>query len=145
MTSATLTAVALLTPTPEPSPAVTVTVTPTLPSPDERVLMQELIDIRAELRQAKSDTFLLLAASHLSDAEDALRVNNLAEVERLLVTVRVALDRAYEYAEVYKNPIDDFRVQVGQMREDLRVYPEGMDQQLRRLRQNILSIVSEDD
>jgi hypothetical protein len=31
------------------------------------------------------------------------------------------------------------------MREDLRVYPEGMDQQLRRLRQNILSIVSEDD
>lgn len=122
----------LATPTPAPTPL----------APDERILAQEILDLRAELRTSQSDTYLLLAALHLADAETALRVNNLDETERLLVTARVALDRAYERAEVFKSPIDDFRAQVGKMREEVRIYPDGMDQRLRRLRQNILSLVS---
>ncbi len=134
---------ATATPAPPPTSETQPTAAPPPLQPDARILAQQILDLRAELRNTRSDKYLILAAFQLTEAEYALRVNNLDEVERVLTTAWVALDRAYTYAEAYKNPIDDFRAQVGKLREDLRVYPEGMDQRLRRLRQNILSLVDD--
>lgn len=98
--------------------------------------------MQAELRQVWSAYYLMRATSQLADAEDALQINDLAEVEQALVTVRASLDQAYELSsEQNKGPIGEFRMQVSEMREELRIRPEGMNQRMRRLRQDMLSLV----
>lgn len=143
----------LWSPTPTPAPATAApeptalptAPVPTPPLPDERILSQEILDLRAELRQVWSAYYLMRAAVQTADAEAALRLNELDEVERILVTVRVSLDLAYEQsAEQDKGPIGGFRLQVSEMWEDLRVRPEGMDQRLQRLRQDMLSLIEEE-
>lgn len=125
-----------------PTPVEPATPVPTPPQPDERIISQELLDLQAELSRVWSAYYLMRAASQLADAEVALRVNELTEVERVLVTVKVSLDHAYDLgAEQDKGPIGEFRTQVGDMYEDLRVRPESMDQRMRRLRQDMLSLV----
>lgn len=128
----------------EPTSTIPLIPSPTPPQPDERILSQEILDLRAELRRVWSAYYLMRAAAQLADAESVLRVNELDEVERALVTVRVSLDYAYNFsAEQNKGPIGEFRMRVSDMHEDLRVRPEGMDQRLRRLRQAMLSLVEE--
>ncbi len=128
----------------EPTGTIPSIPSPTPPRPDERIISQEILDLRAELRRVWSAYYLMRAAAQLSDAETVLRVNELDEVERALVTVRVSLDHAYDFsAEQNKGPIGEFRLRVSDMHEDLRVRPEGMDQRLRRLRQAMLSLVEE--
>lgn len=129
-----------------PLPTLTPTsILPTPPLPDERILSQEILDLRAELRRVWSAYYLMRAAAQLADAEDALQVNELTEVERILVTVRVSLDQAYALStEQDKGPIGEFRMQISEVREDLQVRPEGMAQRLQRLRQDMLSLVEED-
>ncbi len=105
---------------------------------------QEIAALRQEINRLWSAYYLARAATQLADAEAALRVNDLDEVEQVLTTVDASLDRAYERsAEQEKGPINEFRIQVGQLYENLHVRPEGMDQQLRRLRQSMLSLVDE--
>jgi hypothetical protein len=129
-----------------PLPTLTPTsILPTPPLPDERILSQEILDLRAELRRVWSAYYLMRAAAQLADAEDALQVNELTEVERILVTVRVSLDQAYALStEQDKGPIGEFRMQISEVREDLQVRPEGMAQRLQRLRQDMLSLVEEE-
>lgn len=128
----------------EPTSTIPSIPSPTPPQPDERIISQEILDLRAELRRVWSAYYLMRAAAQLADAETVLRVNELEEVERALVTVRVSLDHAYDFsAEQNKGPIGEFRMRVSDMHEDLRVRPEGMDQRLRRLRQAMLSLVEE--
>lgn len=136
---------ALVTPTmlvrPTSTSAPPASTAPVGPLPDERILSQEIVDLRAAVDELRSALFLMRAANQLGDAETVLRSNDLPEVERLLVTVKVSLDRAYDYsAEQNKGPIGEFRLQVGRMREDLRVRPEGIDQRMRRLRQEMLNL-----
>ncbi len=142
-TAATVSPAAASSPTPtSEAAALTPTPTPTPLAPDERVLAQQILDLEAEVRVLWSSIYLIRAASQLSDAELALQINDLDEVERLLSTTRASLDRAYDYADVYKNPVDDLRSRVSKIRANLRVRPEGIDQQMRRLRQDVLSLVS---
>lgn len=125
---------------------VTVTSTPTisLPLSDEE-LQQEVVALRIELNRLWSATYLARAASQLADAEAALRVNDLDEVARLLITAGASLERAYERSsEQYKGPISEFRARVAKMFEELRIRPEGMDHRLRRLRQSMLSLVDDE-
>jgi len=128
----------------EPTSTIPFLPSPTPPQPDERIISQEILDLRAELRRVWSAYYLMRAAAQLADAETVLRVNELEEVERALVTVRVSLDHAYDFsAEQNKGPIGEFRMRVSDIYGDLRVRPEGIDQRLRRLRQAMLSLVEE--
>jgi hypothetical protein len=103
-----------------------------------------VLDLRAELRRLWSAYYLARAAIQLADAEDSLRVNDLEETERVLVTAGISLDLAYQQSsEQDKGPISEFRMQVGTMREDLYIRPEDMDDRFRRLRQSMLSLVDE--
>jgi hypothetical protein len=107
-------------------------------------LEAEVAALRRDVDRLWSAYYLSRAANQLADAETALRVNDLSEVEQVLATVGTSLDRAYDRSvEQEKGPISEFRVQVGRMHDELRTRPQGMDQQLRRLRQSMLSLVDE--
>lgn len=130
---------------PTPTLVQTTTPTPTPPVPDERILGQEVLDLQVEVSRIWSAYYLMRAANQLADAEDALQMNDLDEVERLLVTVNASLNQAYDLStEQDKAPIGEFRMRVGTLHENLRVRPEGSDQQFRRLRQEMLSLIEED-
>jgi hypothetical protein len=107
---------------------------------------EEMLALRSEVNRLWSAYYLARAANQLADAEAALRVNDLDEVEQVLVTVGVSLDRAYERSpEQDKGPISEFHMQVAKMLEELHIRPEGMDQRLRRLRQSMLTLVDENE
>jgi hypothetical protein len=104
----------------------------------------QIDDLQQEVSRLWSAYYLARAASQLADAEAALRVNELAKVEQVLTTVGASLDRAYDRSpEQEKGPISEFRAQVGRMHADLHVRPDGMDLELQRLRQSMLSLVDE--
>lgn len=132
-------------------PTQHVTVSPS-PHPQSDMAMtatvetaQQMDELQVELQKLWSAYYLARAASQLADAEAALRVNDLAEVEQIFVTVGISLDFAYERSsEQLKGPISDFRLQVGKMHEDVYVRPEHMDVRVRRLRQSMLSLVDEE-
>lgn len=123
--------------------------TPTLPPPvttlgDSSVVGLELLDLQAQDRQIWSALYLLRAAGQIDDAIVVLQTNDLAEADRLLLTAYRSLDQAYvASAERQKGPIDTFRLQLSQIRDDLYVRPERLDRRLRQLRQLILSLVDE--
>lgn len=104
----------------------------------------ELIDLQHEISRLWSAHYLARAAHQIADAETALRVNDLDEVEQVLTTVDASLDRAYQRsAEQEKGPINEFRMQVNDIYENLHTRPQGVDQRLRRLRQSMLNLVDE--
>lgn len=108
------------------------------------MLSQEIIDLKDENRQLWSALYLMRATMQLGDLEVALQNNDLAEVERLLLTVRVSLDAAYTFsAEQEKGPIEAFRLDLGRISDDLRLRPEGLDRRLHELRRLVLSLVDE--
>ncbi len=120
-------------------PSVVATVTP----PD-RVLNLAILDLEARDRQLRSALHLLRAVAQLDDALVALQTNQLDEAERTLLLVYRSLDRAYTFStEQGKGPLDTFRLQIGQIRDDLRIRPEGIDRRLRQLRGLMLSLVDE--
>jgi hypothetical protein len=125
---------------PEPTEAPVPPATPLAVTPTS----EEVAELRSEVNRLWSALYLARAANQLADAEAALRVNNLDEVEQVLATVSASLEQAYERsAEQEKGPISEFRTQVSRMYSDLRVRPEGMDQRLRRLRQSMLTLMDE--
>lgn len=88
--------------------------------------------------------YIARAAGQIADAENALRSNDTTEVERVLVAVDTSLGLAYDRSDDRtKGPIGEFRSQVGQVRDDLYLRPENLDQRLRLLRQRMLSLVEE--
>lgn len=122
---------------------ITVTRTPQL-QPDERVLSQELLDLQIRVDELWSGLYLARAANQLVDAENALRLNDTSEVERILVVVDASLALGYERSgDLNKGPISEFRSQISQIRDDLYIRPEGIDQKLKVLRQRMLSLVEE--
>lgn len=130
------------TPAPTSPPASPV---PTPRESDVGVLRLDIIDLEAENDRLWSALYLLRAASQLDDAEAALLANDPAEADRSIMTARRSLDRAYALsAEQDKGPIDAFRLQASQIRDDVRVRPEGADRRLRQLRQLVLALVDEE-
>lgn len=112
---------------------------------DETVVCEEIQHVQHELQNLWAAYYLARASSQLADAETALRINDVQEVEQVLVTVGRSLDFAYEQStEQHKGPISEFRMQVGTMREELYIRPDNMDLRLRRLRQSMLSLVDQD-
>jgi len=122
---------------------------PITPSPsalptDEGGLRLAILDLEAANRRLWSAIYLLRAASQIDDAIVALQSNDLDEVDRIMLNARRSFDRAYAFsAEQEKGPIDTFRLQIGQARDDLHIRPEGLDRRLRQIRQLVLSLVDE--
>ena len=114
------------------------------PLPAEGVLRLNLLDLQAQDRQLWSAIYLLRAVAQLDDALVALQANDLDEADGLLLTVYHSLDRAYAFsAEQEKGPIDAFRLQISQVRDDMHLRPEGSDRRLRQIRRLVLSLVDE--
>lgn len=114
------------------------------PGSPDRVLSLAILDLEARDRQLRSALHLLRAVAQLDDALVALQTNQLDEADRALLLVYRSLDRAYTFStEQGKGPLDTFRLQVSQIRDDLRIRPEGIERRLRQLRGLMLSLVDE--
>lgn len=123
---------------PQPSPA------PSAPLPDEQVLAQEVLDLRARLDQTWSSVYITRAALQIADAEAALRANDTAEVERLIAAADASLALAYDRSDqVNRGPLGELRAQLGQLRDDIHLLPEGLDQRLKSLRQVMMTLIEE--
>jgi hypothetical protein len=130
-------------PSPTPQPRATASPASDLPA-DESILRLQVLDLEAADRRLWSAIYLLRAASQIDDSIVALQANDLDEVNRIMLNARRSLDRAYAFsAEQEKGPIDTFRLQISQARDDLRIRPEGLDRRLRQMRLLILSLVDE--
>ncbi|NNJ09893.1 hypothetical protein EKD04_006095 [Chloroflexales bacterium ZM16-3] len=137
------TVAATVSPSPTPQPRATASPASELPA-DESILRLQVLDLEAADRRLWSAIYLLRAASQIDDSIVALQANDLDEVNRVMLNARRSLDRAYAFsAEQEKGPIDTFRLQISQARDDLRVRPEGLDRRLRQMRLLILSLVDE--
>ncbi|WP_245863178.1 hypothetical protein [Candidatus Viridilinea mediisalina] len=122
-----------LTPAPAPAP---------LPDLPENLLRLAILDLEDQNRRLRSDLYLLRAVAQLDDALVALQANQLDEVDRSILMVYRSLDQAYAFsAEQDKGPLDTFRLQLSQIRDDLHLRPEGADRRLRQLRALMLSLV----
>jgi len=133
-------------PVSSPMPTSTVSATPS-PQSNEAplaaaLMRQELIDLRAQDEQLWAAMYLMRALHHLTDAETSLRVNDFARVEQTLAAIDEALAKAYvRAAEADRDPITQIRYDVGSIREDLYLRPEGMDIRLARVRQAIMTLI----
>ncbi|PDV98785.1 hypothetical protein A9Q02_02295 [Candidatus Chloroploca asiatica] len=126
--------------TPLPTPVPLATPAPTMV--DESALRLDILDLQAEQRRLWSVIYLLRAVAQIDDVLAALQANDLDEADRTLMLVYRSLDRAYAVsAEQDKGPIDSFRLQISQLRDELRLRPEGSDRRLRQIRRLILSLV----
>jgi hypothetical protein len=127
--------------TPPPQPP---TPTPGAAEPGASLLRLAILDLEAQDRRLRSALYLLRAVAQLDDALVALQANQFAEADRALLLVYRSLDQAYAFsAEQDKGPIDTFRLQLSQIRDDLPLRPEGADRRLRQLRGLMLSLVDE--
>jgi hypothetical protein len=131
---------------PSPAPTIVVGATPS-PQPTEAplaaaVTRQELIDLRAQDDRLWAAMYLMRALNHLADAEASLRMNDFARVEQTLTTIDDALAQAYaRAADADRDPITQIRRDIGIIREDLYLRPEGMDMRLARVRQTIMTLI----
>jgi len=129
-----------------PVPTSAISTAPS-PQPTEAPLAaaltrQELIDLRAQDERLWAAMYLMRALHHLADAETLLRANDFARVEQTLAAIDEALAQAYvRAAEADRDPITQIRYDVGSIREDLYLRPEGMDIRLARVRQSIMTLI----
>lgn len=103
---------------------------------------QEVIDLRAQDDRLWAAMYLMRALNHLADAEASLRVNDFARVEQILTAIDDALAQAYtRAADADRDPIAQIRRDIGSIREDLYLRPEGMDARMARVRQAIMTLI----
>lgn len=82
------------------------------------------------------------AERHTALAAEALRWNDSTTADRELVAARAALDSAFNLlSEDLKQVIDGQRREVGRMRSELQINPEGMDQRLRAAQDLLLGLI----
>lgn len=120
---------------------------PPSPQPTEAPLSaaltrQEVIDLRAQDDRLWAAIYLMRALNHLADAEASLRLNDLARVEQTLTAIDDALAQASaRAADADRDPIAQIRRDIGIIREDLYLRPEGMDVRLARVRQAVMTLI----
>ena len=140
--------VSLAQPTPVVAPRPTDLPAPATPTPASEVVRdisrQELLDVKADTDALWSAVYLTRALMHASDAEVALRDNDLGRVEQILLLLDDVLQRATTNApSTARDPIEQLRRDVVTIRQDLYGRPDGMDQRLARMRQALLTLVGE--
>jgi hypothetical protein len=133
-------------PTPRPTAAPTTApaAVATAPPLSAGITSQEIADLRAEDDKLWTAIYLARAISQISEAEAAMRANDLAAVDQALIAADDSLALAYGRAgSSQSDPIQQLRRDASAMREDLYLRPEGMDARLTRLRQTILALIEE--
>lgn len=123
---------------------------PATPTPASEVVRdisrQELLDVKADTQALWSAVYLSRALMHASDAELALRENDLGRVEQILLLLDDVLQRATTHAPTTsRDPIEQLRRDVVTIRQDLYARPDGIDQRLARMRQALLTLVGESE
>lgn len=102
----------------------------------------EVAVLRGALGQQGGLLLVARAERHTALAAEALAVNDIAVADRELVAARAALDSAFGLlSEDLKQVIDGQRREVGSMRSELQVNPEGMDQRLRATQDLLLGLI----
>lgn len=121
------------TPEPEPLPSA-------LPSEEAVRLLR---DMQQQQSQQLGYTFVDKAIWQVSFAGEALAVNDGARADRELVAAKTSLDEAFRLvAEDLKPQIDKERLEIGRIRAELEINPRGLDEELRRMRDRLLSLIS---
>jgi len=121
------------------------TIAPTLPavsgSRDEQE--RELEQLREQSDQYLGMMFVLKAEREISLGLEALAMNNVARSDRVLVAAKTSLDEAFQLvSEDIKPQIDRERLEIGRIRFDLDVNPRDLDEDLRQMRDRLLSMVA---
>ncbi|GAC1353663.1 MAG: hypothetical protein NVSMB42_10020 [Herpetosiphon sp.] len=122
------------------APAVP-TPAPTLMPPDLQA--QQVNRLQQQVREQRGWLHILSAQQHIVLAGDALHMNDLLRANQELVAAHAALDRAYQFlSEDLKQVLDNERREVGRVRADLVVAPEGLGDRLHTLQDQLLALAS---
>ena len=120
-------------------PTISSTAAPTAASGDTAA---EVAVLRSQLAQQAGLLLVARAERHTGLAAAALTTNDFAGADRELVAARAALDSAFGLvAEDLKQVIDGQRREVGRMRSDLQINPEGMGDRLRATQDLLLGLI----
>lgn len=88
-------------------------------------------------------TFVQKAERQISFALEGLMINDNAQADRELDAARASLDEAFRLLpEVLKPQIDTERLELGRIRADVETNPRGIDEDLRRMRDRLLSLIA---
>lgn len=135
--------------TPTPAQVVPVVVVVETPAPEILPPVAGLDDqqrLFRELQQQDAQhlgyTFVQKAERQISFALEALTVNDSARADRELDAARASLDAAFRLLpEELKPQIDTERLEIGRIRADVEINPRGIDEDLRRMRDRLLSLI----
>ncbi|MBA3945549.1 MAG: hypothetical protein H0X37_13400 [Herpetosiphonaceae bacterium] len=134
------------TPLPTPLPMIVEPAT-VLPTPAPTPLPadaqgQQVAQLTQQVAQQESLLLVMLAQQHLALAHEALGANDLVRANQELVAAHAALDHAFERAaEELKQVIDNERHEVSRVRADLYIAPEGLDDRIRTMQDQLLALV----
>lgn len=88
-------------------------------------------------------TFVQKAERQITFALEALAINDSARADRELDAARTSLDEAFRLLpEQLKPQIDTERLEIGRIRADVEINPRGIDEDLRRMRDRLLSLIA---
>jgi len=120
--------------TPEPTIEPSV-----LPDDQEQRLLRQL---QQESAQHLGATFVLKAERQITLAMEALMINDMARADRELVAAQASLDEAFRLvSEDLKPQINTERLEIGRIRADLEINPRNLDEDLRKMRDRLLSLI----
>jgi hypothetical protein len=121
------------TPEPEVEPSV-------LPDDEEQRLLRQ---IQQQSAQHLGATFVLKAERQVTLAMEALTTNDSARADRELVAAQASLDAAFGLvSEDLKPQLDTERLEIGRIRADLEINPRSLDEDLRKMRDRLLSLIA---
>jgi hypothetical protein len=120
------------TPEPEIEPSA-------LPDDQEQRLLRQL---QQQSAQHLGTTFVLKAERQVTLALEALMINDMARADRELVAAQASLDEAFRLvSEDLKPQINTEQLEIGRIRADLEVNPRSLDEDLRKMRDRLLSLI----
>lgn len=138
---------AMATRTPVPTSQVAAQPLPTTiptPMPTPRAgdqLGRQLAETQQQMIQMEGLLLVQRATAHVALANDSLERNDLVTTNQELVAAHAALDGAFErVGEALKQVIDNQRREVGRVRADLYIAPEGLDDRLRTMQDQLLAL-----
>jgi hypothetical protein len=105
---------------------------------EQRLLRQ----IQQQSAQHLGVTFVLKAERQVTLAMEALTINDMARADRELVAAQASLDEASRLvSEDLKPQISTEQLEIGRIRADLEINPRSLDEDLRKMRDRLLSLI----
>lgn len=137
-------------PSPTPgqvAPIVVVIETPEPEIPPPVAGLDDQAQLFRQLQQQSAQhlgyTFVQKAERQISFAIDALMSNDNAQADRELDAARLSLNEAFRLLpEALKPQIDTERLELGRIRADVGMNPRGIDEDLRLMRDRLLSLIA---